>query len=92
MPVIVRAIDSMRHLPILSATIPNGILNIIEQMDEMDIIKPNTSVEAPRSWTTYRGKIGDVRNVIQYVNDTNTRRYRTPFELATVIDSLRFLL
>ena len=49
MPVIVRAIDSMRHLPILSATIPNGILNIIEQTEEMDIIKPNTSVEAPRS-------------------------------------------
>jgi hypothetical protein len=92
MPVTLRAIESMRHLPILSATIPNGILNSIEQMEEMDIIKPNTSVEAPRSWITYRGKIGDVRKVIQYVNDTNTRRYRMLFELVVAIYSLRLLV
>jgi hypothetical protein len=57
----------------------------MEQMEEMDIIKPNMSVEASRSWTTYSGKMGDVRNVIQYVNETKTRRYKMLLELARSI-------
>jgi hypothetical protein len=84
-PVIARAIVSMRHLPILSAIIPKGTLKIMEQMEEMDIIKPNMSVEASRSWTTYSGKMGDMRNVIQYVNETKTRRYKMLLELARSI-------
>jgi hypothetical protein len=60
-----RAMESISHLPTLSATIPRGTRKKREQADETDIIKPNTSVDAPRSSTTYKGKIGEMRDVIQ---------------------------
>jgi hypothetical protein len=63
----------------------------MEEIDAIELIKPKMNHVAPRSSTTYRGKIGEINNVIQNVNDMKINRYRTPLDSAALI-TRRFLL
>jgi len=57
--------ESMSHLPTLSPTIPNGTLNIMENVGAMATIVPSKKVEALSSSAMKREKIGDINSVIQ---------------------------